>query len=115
LLGCTAASDGGNAAGQGDTAGRPFRMAQVGDFEEPWAIAFLADGRALVTEKRGGLKIWREGGGTTDVSGVPRVAYGGQGGMLDVAPAPDFAQSRLVYLSYAEPGDGGSGLALGRG
>src|SRR5690606_5429846 len=54
-------------------------------------------------------------GATIDVAGVPAVAYGGQGGMLDVAPAPDFARSRVVYLSYAEPGDGGSGLALGRG
>lgn len=115
LFGCTAASDGGNAAGQQAGTERPFRMTQAGDFEEPWAIAFLADGRALVTEKRGGLKIWRDGGATIDVAGVPRVAYGGQGGMLDVAPAPDFAQSRLVYLSYSEPGDGGSGLALGRG
>jgi glucose/arabinose dehydrogenase len=113
LFGCTAAGNG--QQGVATDTGRPFQMAQAGDFEEPWAIAFLADGRALVTEKRGGLKIWRDGGATIDVAGVPRVAYGGQGGMLDVAPAPDFAQSRLVYLSYSEPGDGGSGLALGRG
>jgi glucose/arabinose dehydrogenase len=95
-------------------ADRPFVATQVGDFEEPWAIAFLPDGRALVTEKRGGLKIWRSGGPAIDVAGAPAVAYGGQGGMLDVAPAPDFAASRLVYLSYAEPGPGGSGLALAR-
>jgi len=112
LIGCGGAG-GHSAIAQADD--RPFRMEQVGAFEEPWAIAFMADGRALVTEKRGALKIWRPGGEATDVAGVPEVAYGGQGGLLDVALAPDFEQSRLVYLSYAEPGEGGSGLALGRG
>ena len=112
LLGCGGA--GGNQAVAQEGA-RPFAMTQVGDFEEPWAIAFMADGRALVTEKRGELKIWRPGGEVIDVAGVPEVAADGQGGMLDVALAPDFAHSRLVYLSYAEPGEGGSGLALGRG
>jgi glucose/arabinose dehydrogenase len=96
------------------SADRPFTMTQVGDFDEPWGIAFLADGRALVTEKRGGLKIWSAGGATINVAGVPVVAYGGQGGMLDVAVAPDFAASHTVYLSFAEPGPGGSGLALAR-
>jgi glucose/arabinose dehydrogenase len=109
---CTGGASG-PASAQRDA--RPFQATQVGDFEEPFAIAFMADGRALVTEKRGGLEIWRMGAANVDVAGVPAVAYGGQGGMLDVALAPDFATSRLVYLSYAEPGDGGSGLALGRG
>src|SRR5690606_16010086 len=112
LLGCGGA--GGNQAVAQEGA-RPFAMTPVGDVEEPWAIAFMADGRALVTEKRGELKIWRPGGEVIDVAGVPEVAADGQGGMLDVALAPDFAHSRLVYLSYAEPGEGGSGLALGRG
>ena len=96
------------------SATRPFEMNQVGDFDQPWAIAFLPDGRALVTEKRGGLKIWRAGGANVDVAGTPAVAYGGQGGMFDVALAPDFAASHVVYLTYAEPGPGGSGLALAR-
>jgi glucose/arabinose dehydrogenase len=96
------------------SADRPFTMTEVGRFEEPWAIAFMADGRALVSEKRGGLKIWRPGEATVDVVGIPDVAYGGQGGMLDVALAPDFAASHLIYLTYAEPGPGGSGLALAR-
>jgi len=117
ILLLAACGGGGPVAAQGDD--RPFRMAEVGRFEQPWAIAFMADGRALVTEKSGGLRIWRSGGETVDVAGVPAVAFGGQGGMLDVALAPDFARSRNVYLSYSEPGaeneGGGSGLALGRG
>jgi len=112
LAACTGGSSG-PAAAQDDS--RPFQMTQVGDFEQPWAIAFLPDGRALVTEKSGGLKIWRSGGAAIDVAGVPPVAFGGQGGMLDVALAPDFARSHDIYLSYSEPGEGGSGLALGRG
>jgi glucose/arabinose dehydrogenase len=109
LIGCSA---GDGAAMQ--SAARPFAMQEVGDFDEPWAIAFLADGSALVTEKRGGLKIWRPGAATIEVAGIPAVAYRGQGGMLDVAPAPDFPASHLVYLTYAEPGAGGNGLALAR-
>jgi glucose/arabinose dehydrogenase len=117
LVGCSGNAQNSQAdnVGGGASAGPPFTRTEVGDFEEPWAIAFLPDGRALVTEKQGALKLWGAGGAVVDVSGVPEVAYGGQGGMLDVAPAPDFAHSRLVYLSYAEPGEGGSGLALGRG
>jgi glucose/arabinose dehydrogenase len=110
LTGCSAS--GGSPVAQAQ--GRPFAMAQVGDFMEPWAIAFMADGRALVTEKRGGLKIWRAGGPPIDVAGTPAVAYGGQAGMFDVALAPDFATSRALYLTYAESGSGGSGLALAR-
>src|SRR5690606_37284168 len=108
LLGCGGA--GGNQAVAQEGA-RPFAMTQVGDFEEPWAIAFMADGRARVTEKRGELKIWRPGGEVIDVAGVPEVAADGQGGAL----APAAAALRLVYLGDAEPGEGGSGLALGRG
>jgi glucose/arabinose dehydrogenase len=92
----------------------PFEMAQVGDFEEPWAIAFMADGRALVTEKRGGLRIWRSNGPPVDVAGVPAVAYGGQAGLFDVAIAPDFAASRMIYLTFAEGNPDGSSLALAR-
>jgi glucose/arabinose dehydrogenase len=110
LAGCSAS--GGSPAAQAQ--GRPFEMAQVGDFVEPWAIAFMADGRALVTEKRGGLKIWHAGAAPIEVSGAPAVAYGGQGGMFDVALAPDFAASHALYLTFAEPGPGGSGLALAR-
>lgn len=94
----------------------PFAVAEIGRFEAPFAMAFLPDGRLLVTEKAGRLMLRRVDGGAVAVGGVPSVAQGGQGGLLDVAIAPDFAKSRAVYLSYAEPRpNGGSSLALARG
>src|SRR5690606_4983462 len=68
--------------------------------------------RLLVTEKQGHLKLVDvESGATTDVAGVPAVAYGGQGGLGDVLPHPRFADNGLVYLSYAEAGRGGTRCA----
>jgi len=118
LIGCTAASDAGN-AGQGsggEAAARPFAVEEIASFDEPWAMTFLPGGRqALVTERRGTLKLWTVGGGTIDVNGVPAVDYGGQGGLGDVVLAPDFATSNMIYLSFAEAGDGGArGAAVGR-
>lgn len=110
LIGCS----GRHGTPAAEAQGRPFEVSEVGRFTEPWAIAFMPDGRALVTEKQGGLKIWRAGGAAVAVAGAPAVAYGGQGGMFDVALAPDFARSRTIYMTYAEPGPGGSGLALAR-
>jgi glucose/arabinose dehydrogenase len=92
----------------------PFAMAEMGQFEAPFAFAFLPDGSLLVTEKAGVLKSRAANGTIATVSGVPAVATGGQGGLLDVALAPDFARSRTIYLSYAEPGPEGSQLALAR-
>jgi len=92
----------------------PFAMTEMGRFQAPFALAFLPDGSLLVTEKAGVLKYRAANGTTTEVSGVPAVAVGGQGGLLDVALAPDFARSRTIYLSYAEPGPDGSQLALAR-
>jgi glucose/arabinose dehydrogenase len=91
-----------------------FAMAEMGQFEAPFALAFLPDGSLLITEKAGVLKYRAADGETSNVSGVPAVAVGGQGGLLDVALAPDFARSRTIYLSYAEPGPDGSQLALAR-
>jgi glucose/arabinose dehydrogenase len=112
LLGCAACA--GNGAAAQD---RPFQIAPVGQFAEPWAMAFLPGGRqALITERRGALKLWTVGGAATDVGGVPAVAYGGQGGLGDVVLHPDFTNNGLVYLSFAEAGDGGlRGAAVGRG
>lgn len=87
------------------TAARDFTATPVAQFNEPWAMTFLPDGRLLVSEKRGALKVYTIGGSAEDITGVPRVAYGGQGGFGDVALHPDFAKNRLVYLSYAEPGE----------
>ncbi|MGH7605848.1 MAG: PQQ-dependent sugar dehydrogenase [Gemmatimonadales bacterium] len=94
-----------------------FRVVTVADsLEHPWGLAFLPDGRMLVTERPGRLRIVeRDGSLSAPLAGVPAVYAEGQGGLLDVALAPDFAQSRMVYLSYAEPGDGGTaGTAVAR-
>ncbi|HBK47444.1 MAG TPA: glucose dehydrogenase [Xanthomonadaceae bacterium] len=94
----------------------PFTATESGRFEEPWAMTFLPDGTLLVSEKRGALKRYDVGRRRTGtVSGVPAVAYGGQGGFGDVLAHPDFARNGLVYLSYAEPGDGDTrGAAVAR-
>jgi glucose/arabinose dehydrogenase len=82
-----------------------FRVDTVAvGLENPWAIAFLPDGRKLVTERPGRLRILDKDGKLSDpVAGVPDVAAVGQGGLLDVVLAPDFAQSRRIFFSYAEP------------
>ena len=83
----------------------PFLAEEVASFDEPWAMAFLPDGRLLVTEKPGRLFVVTRDGSKAAVSGVPDVAYGGQGGLGDVALHPEFAENGLIYLSYAEAGD----------
>ena len=93
----------------------PFVAREVAVFQEPWALAFLPDGKILVTEKAGRLLLVDGNGGQAEVAGVPEVAYGGQGGLGDVALHPGFAENRLVYLSYAEAGEGGTrGAAVAR-
>jgi glucose/arabinose dehydrogenase len=85
--------------------------------EHPWALEFLPDGRLLVTERPGRVRIVeRDGRLSAPLADVPRVQARGQGGLLDVALDPRFADNRLVYLSYAEPGEGGTaGTAVARG
>ena len=84
--------------------------------EHPWALASLPDGRMLVTERAGRLRsLSKEGQLSEPISGVPEVMARSQGGLLDVALDPDFASNRLVYLSYAEPGEGGASTAVARG
>jgi len=84
--------------------------------EHPWGVAFLPDGRALVTERPGRLRIvGTDGKLGAPLEGVPAVSATGQGGLLDVQLDPDFAQNRQVYLSYAEPREGGNGTAVARG
>jgi aldose sugar dehydrogenase len=93
----------------------PFKVTEIAKFNEPWAMTFLPDGRLLVTEKKGSLKVYAIGGPTSDIKGVPTVAYEGQGGLGDVVLHPKFAQNKWVYLSYAEPGDGTTrGAAVAR-
>ncbi|WP_375421761.1 PQQ-dependent sugar dehydrogenase [uncultured Sphingomonas sp.] len=93
---------------------KPFNVAAIASFEDPWALAFLPDRRMLVTEKAGKLWLVTPGGGKTPVSGVPAVHEDGQGGLLFVATSPAFATDRRIYFTYAEPGEGGDGLALAR-
>ncbi len=90
----------------------PFTITKIGTFSEPFALAILPNGAALVTEKAGQLKLRWADGNVVTVSGVPRVAKVDQGGLLDVALAPGFASNRGVYLSYSEPGKNGAALAL---
>jgi aldose sugar dehydrogenase len=81
----------------------------------PWALAFLPDGRMLVTERPGRLRIVSADGRlSAPLGGVPAVHAVGQGGLLDVVLDPGFAKNRLIYLSYAEAGEGGAGTAVAR-
>lgn len=94
----------------------PFTVTAHATFDEPWAMAFLPDGQLLVTQKKGALKLFNfDTRQTGDISGVPEVAYGGQGGFGDVVLHPGFAGNQQVYLSYAEAGDGDTaGAAVAR-
>ncbi|HVJ36791.1 MAG TPA: PQQ-dependent sugar dehydrogenase [Stenotrophomonas sp.] len=94
----------------------PFAATEVARFDEPWAMAFLPDGTLLVSERRGSLKrLDTRSGRSGEISGVPKVDYGGQGGFGDVLPHPDFARNGWVYLSYAEAGEGDTrGAAVAR-
>jgi len=94
----------------------PFDIESVTTFNEPWAMAFLPDGRMLVTEKKGNLYIVNQDGQKTrSLRGVPDVVYRGQGGLGDVALHPEFADNGLIYLSYVEGGASGTrGAAVAR-
>ena len=108
-----------NSANSGDTATQstavgteaaaigPFDVTQIGSFDEPWAMAFEpGTGNLFITEKHGTIKFVTPGGMIGDVTGVPEVAYGGQGGLGDIAFAPDYTTSRQIYLSWAQQADG---------
>jgi glucose/arabinose dehydrogenase len=103
-----------NAGGRNASADRPFAVDAVASFDTPWAIAFLPDGRMLVTEKPGRIFLVTQSGDKTTVGDVPAVAAAGQNGLLDIAVAPDFAESARVYLTYVEESDGGTRLVLAR-
>jgi len=95
----------------------PFNIEAVTSFDQPWALAFLPDGRMLVTEKKGLLRVVAQTGDQSrPIVGVPNVHFFGQGGLGDVALHPEYAQNNLIYLSYVEDGVGDTrGAAVARG
>jgi aldose sugar dehydrogenase len=92
-----------------------FRVVKlVEGLDHPWSLAFLPDGRMLITERSGKLNLIANGQ-RTNVDGVPAVVASGQGGLHEVAPHPRFAENGFLYLSYAGSGDGGASTELARG
>ncbi|MBL1140825.1 MAG: PQQ-dependent sugar dehydrogenase [Proteobacteria bacterium] len=87
----------------------------VEGLEHPWSVDFLPDGRFLVTEKPGRLRIVSNGQLSDPVSGLPKIKEKGQGGLLDIALDPDYANNQIIYLSYSAKGKGGVGTEVVKG
>ena len=103
------------APGAMTSVGMSHRVVASG-LEQPWGLALLPDGRWLVTEKPGRLRIvTAEGAISAPVAGLPAVDAEGQGGLLDVVVGPSFAQDRMIYWSYAEARSGGNATSVARG
>jgi glucose/arabinose dehydrogenase len=83
-----------------------FTVTTVGQFEEPWALEFLPDGRLLISEAAGALKLLNYDATVGEITGLPKVSHGGQGGFGDVVLHPDFRENNLAYVSYVERGNG---------
>jgi glucose/arabinose dehydrogenase len=103
------------ACAQAEAADRPFAMTEITKFEAPWALAFLPDGRMLVTEKKGELLLVSADGKEHQVLATIPVDSAGQGGLMDVVLHPKFAQNHWVYISASQAGPGGKGVVLMRG
>lgn len=80
--------------------------------DHPWGLAFLPDGSLLVTERSGTMRLVKQGKLSEPIENVPEIWANGQGGLLDVALAPDFSTSNTIYFTYSQPGQGGAGTAL---
>ncbi|MEO8747306.1 MAG: PQQ-dependent sugar dehydrogenase [Rhodanobacter sp.] len=93
----------------------PFTITKVASFDLPWRVAFLPDGRMLVTEKVGRVDLVTPQGAKTEITGVPASYVQGQNGMLGVFLSPHYAADHNVYLTYVAPADYGGSLTLGRG
>jgi len=118
LVACSAADD--VSAQAADpvivAATQTFSVEEVATFNEPWAMTFLPDGRALITEMSGTMQLWSADQPPVAVSGIPAVDYGGQGGLGDVVLHPAFSENGLVYFSYIEAGDDDTrGAVVARG
>jgi glucose/arabinose dehydrogenase len=83
----------------------PVNTESLAKLDNPWGMTYLPDGRLLITEKPGRLRVFADGKLSDPIGGVPEVAYKGQGGLLDVEIDPDFAKNQLVYLYYTEPAE----------
>jgi glucose/arabinose dehydrogenase len=93
-----------NQGEQKPEASLPFTVTKVASFDnQPWRIAFLPDGRMIVTEKTGKLWLITQQGQKTEIAGAPSVLYGGQGGFLGVYVSPNYARDNSIYLTYSEP------------
>jgi len=103
-----------NVGDQKPEASLPFSMTTVSTFELPWRLAFLPDGRMLITEKIGPVWLVSQQGEKIQVTNTPPVYWQGQNGMLGVFLSPHYATDQSIYLTYVEPGDYGGGLALAR-
>jgi glucose/arabinose dehydrogenase len=104
-----------NAGTQAPEASLPFTVTKVTTLKLPWRLAFLPDGRMLITEKVGGLWIVSQQGAKTQVTNIPAVEFKGQNGMLGVYVSPHYDSDNSVYLTYSEPGAPvGSSLALAK-
>jgi glucose/arabinose dehydrogenase len=114
ILGSAAAWAQVNAGEQKPEASLPFTMTTVTTFELPWRLAFLPDGRMLITEKVGPVWLVSQKGEKIAVGNTPPVYWQGQNGMLGVFLSPTYATDQSIYLTYVEPGDYGGGLALAR-
>ncbi len=110
LIGCTSAGAAPPADKVFQTEAASFRVIEVaGGLSHPWGLAFLPDGRMLVTERGGQLRLIDEGRLVPEpIGGAPEVYASGQGGLLDVAVDPSFAENSLVYLSYADSDSSGT-------
>lgn len=97
------------------TISQSYRVETIAQFNEPWAITSLPDQRLLITERKGQLKLFDpKTKSIVNVSAVPAVSYGGQGGLGDVILHPDFQNNHWLYLSYASKGHGGYGAEISR-
>ena len=103
-----------NVGEQKPEASLPFTMTKVATFQLPWRVAFLPDGRMLVTEKPGPVWLVSQTGEKIQVSGTPPVYFKGQSGMHGVFLSPRYATDKSIYLTYSELGDYGGGLAMAR-
>ncbi|KAG8167416.1 hypothetical protein KVR01_003105 [Diaporthe batatas] len=97
-----------------DTRQQAPKSTVITTHNEPWAFAFLPDNRVIVNERRGNMKLVNpDTKATGTITGVPSVAYGGQGGLHDIALHPNYANNSIVYISYAEAGSGGAAGGAG--